>query len=108
MRIWRRFDFVYKNALNLYESYIHTDLGHLSPHSEQLLRVICRSGLPNHIHLDLTRILQLVLDALGNLACHQDHVIVTYLIRHYHNSDFPACLNSKGLVHSLEGVGNIF
>mgnify|MGYP006945774147 CR=1 FL=1 len=37
-------------------------------HSEQLLRVICHSGLSDHVDLNLSRIFQGFFDLLGNIA----------------------------------------
>lgn len=66
------------------------------------------SQLADHIHFDLTRIFQIRFDLFGYITRHQNHGCIIHLIRHYHNSNLSACLNSKRFLYSLEGVRNIF
>lgn len=57
-----------KNAPNPHEHYISTGFRAFIFHSEQLLRVICNSGLSDHVDLNLSRIFQGFFDLLGNIS----------------------------------------
>ena len=76
--------------------------------SERLLRVIYRTALTNHINFNLTRIFQFSFDLFGDISCQQNHICICNLFRYYHYTNFPACLNSKGLVDSLKFICNVF
>ena len=73
---------------------------------ERLLRVIYRTALTNHINFNLTRIFQFSFDLFGDISCQQNHICICNLFRYYHYTNFPACLNSKGLVDSLKFICN--
>ena len=73
-----------------------------------LLRVVGGAGFADHVDLDLARVIQVVLDTLRDFSGHQNHIIVGYLLRNYHDTHLAARLDREGLVHSLEGVGDIF
>ena len=60
------------------------------------------------IYLNLSRIFQFSFNLFGNVSCQQNHICVCHVFRYYHNTDFSARLYSKGLVYTLEFVGDIF
>ena len=68
-----------------------------------LLRVFDNLRLAQDMHLDLTGILQLVLDALGELARQNDHLILGHLLGLDHHADLTAGLNGVALLDA--GIG---
>ena len=71
-----------------------------------LFRVIRYTALADNIDLDLSRIFQFSFDLFGDISCQQNHICICNLFRYYHYTNFPACLNSKGLVDSLKFICN--
>ena len=79
----------------------------LSYCSVLLFCVIRYSGFPDHIDLDLSRIFQLGLHLLRDFSGHQNHIVIADLFRYDHDTYLASCLDRKGLIHSLEGIGDI-
>ena len=52
-------------------------------------------GFTQQIDLDLTWILQLVLDLLCDIACQQDHLVLADNLGFDHDTNLTACLNGK-------------
>src|SRR5439155_17394668 len=61
-----------------------------------------RPCLPNHDHLDLSRVLQLALDFARDLVRQPRRRRVVDRIGRHHDPDFPTRLNREDLVHALE------
>ena len=74
----------------------------------QLFGVINYAALTDHIYLDLSGIFQFSFDLFGNITRKQYHIGIADLLRWDPNAHFASRLDRKGLVYSLEGVGNIF
>jgi hypothetical protein len=57
--------------------------------------------------LDLTRIIELVLDLLGDVLGHQGSALVGDLLAFDDDSDLPARLKGEGLGDALKGMGDL-
>ncbi len=75
--------FIY--LLNSFELYI----------KYMLFRKVYRTAFSYHVDLYLTRIFELVLDALYDIVCDYRHFIVADLFRFDHDSYLTACLDGK-------------
>ena len=73
----------------------------------ELFRVVHCSALTNHIDFNLTRVFQFSFNLLRNISCQKDHICICYMLWYYHYANLSARLNSKGLVYSLEFIGDI-
>ena len=73
-----------------------------------LLCVVYSLGLADEVDLDLTGVFQLAYDLLGDLPGQQDHVVLGDVLGLDHDADFAAGLDGKGLVHTVEGRGQLF
>ena len=58
------------------------------------------------MHLDLAGIIQVVLNALDDLAGHQHHLIVTHGFGLDNDTDFPSRLDGVGTFHPVKGAGD--
>ena len=56
--------------------------------------------------LDLAGVLQLVLNALGQLPGQDHHLVLAHLLGLDHHADLPARLNGVGLLHAGIGTGD--
>src|SRR5262245_4967422 len=65
-----------------------------------LLRVLDRAGLPHHGDLDLARVLELLLDLLGDVARHDLRRQVVHVLRLDHHPDLAAGLHRVDLLHA--------
>src|SRR5207247_1425196 len=63
-----------------------------------LLRDLDRARLADNGHLDLPRILELLLDRARDLVREQDGAVVVDLARTHHHSDLPSGLKRVGLL----------
>ena len=79
-----------------------------NPFNFALFRVICNSGFPDDIDLNLSGIFKLGFDLLGKISCHKHHVIIGNLFGDNHDTYFTAGLNCERLVNSFKAVCNIF
>ena len=57
--------------------------------------------------LDLSGVLQLLFDLLGDIPGQQDHLILRDLVGLDHDADLAAGLDRKGFLHSGEGRGDL-
>src|SRR5215218_476881 len=57
------------------------------------LRVIGRPALPNHGHLDLTRVLELLLDVPGDLVREHRRGVVVDLVRLHDDPQLASCVH---------------
>ena len=57
--------------------------------------------------LDLTGILELALDALGQLAGEDDHIVLAHLLGLDHHADLAARLNGVGGLDAGVGAGDL-
>ena len=73
-----------------------------------LLGVLGRSHLSDDRDLDLTRILHIVLDLLGNLTGKFNNAQVVHLVRLDDDAYLAPGLNGVGFFHAGEGLGNVF
>src|SRR5438445_7294391 len=73
--------------------------------STALFRVVDSPRLADHGHFDLTRIGQLALDALDDVARHQLGGGVVDLLGLHDDADLAACLHCERALHSREGGG---
>ena len=71
-----------------------------------LFGVIHHFGLPDHVHLDLTGVLQFFLDLLGDIPGQQHHLVLADLVGSHHDADLSARLDGEGLLHTGEGGGD--
>src|SRR5690606_33310029 len=64
--------------------------------------------LPYHDHLDLTRVLQLLLETPSDLLAHVHHPLVVDPLRVDHDPDLPARLDREAALDALEALGDLF
>ena len=76
------------------------------PHSV-LLRELGAAGLADDVDLDLSRIFQLIFNALGDLAGEHIGALVGDVLRLDHDAHLAAGLNRERLFHAREAVGNL-
>src|SRR6476661_989226 len=62
--------------------------------------------LPDHRHLDLARVLELLLDLAGDLVAEQDRAVVVERARHDHHADLAAGLHGVDLVDAVVAGGD--
>src|SRR5215813_5457600 len=74
------------------------------PSKSALLRVIDRAGFADHGHLDLTGVLELVLDAARDVLGEPHRFLVGDLLALDHDPDFAAGLQRERLRDALEGI----
>ena len=65
-------------------------------------------GLPDNVDLDLTGVLHLVFDALGDLPGQHNGVGIADLFGLDDDAHLPTCLNGIGSIHAVKGVGDLF
>ncbi len=70
-----------------------------------LLRVLGCSALADDADLDLTGVIQLVLDLLGDIACQQNDLVVADLVGLDNDADLAACLYGVGALDALKAAG---
>src|SRR6478752_5030231 len=70
-------------------------------------RVVRRSGLPDHRHLDLTGVLELLLDLAGDLVREQDGAVVVEGAGVEHDADLAARLHRVDLVDAVVAGGDL-
>src|SRR3954464_11665055 len=63
--------------------------------------VVRRSRLPDHGHLDLARVLELLLDLARDLVREQDGAVVVEGAGHHHHADLAAGLHRVDLVDAV-------
>src|SRR2546423_9984582 len=72
-----------------------------------LLRVLDRARLPDHRHLDLAGVLELLLDLAGDLVREQDRAVVVDRARLHHHPDLAARLHGVDLVDAGVAGGDL-
>ena len=70
-------------------------------HCESLLCVIDHAAFANQVDLDLTRIVHFVFDLLGDLSCHQYHLLIVDDLRYHHDTNLTASLQCVALFYAL-------
>ena len=73
-----------------------------------LFCVIHLAVLTNQHDLDLTRIFQLIFNALGNVAGEEYHIVIVDLFGLDHDADFAAGLDGKAFFNAFKTGGNLF
>src|SRR6185437_1947337 len=58
-------------------------------------------------HLDLTGVVEILLDPLGHVAGHPHRAQIVYLVRFDRDPQFPSCLDGKAFLHSGKAVGDL-
>src|SRR3954447_7725823 len=69
--------------------------------------VVGRPRLPDDGHLDLTRVLELLLDLAGDLVREEHRPVVVERARHDHDADLAARLHRVDLVHAVVAGGDL-
>src|SRR5215831_4175098 len=72
-----------------------------------LLRELDRAGLPDHGHLDLAGVLELILDLARDLVREQDGTVVVDLLRLDDHADLAARLERVDLLHPVVPRGDL-
>ena len=72
-----------------------------------LFGVLDDLGLPEQMDFDLTGVLQLVLNLLGNVPGQQDHLVLTDDLGLDHDTHLAAGLDGEGFLHPVEGGGDL-
>src|SRR4051794_23085009 len=67
--------------------------------------VVGRPGLPDHGHLDLAGVLELLLDLAGDLVAEQDRAVVVERAGDDHHADLAARLHGVDLVDAVVAGG---
>src|SRR4051794_31859883 len=73
-----------------------------------LLRVVRRTGFADDGHFDLTRVLELVLEAARVFFGQPPRLFIGDLFALDHDPDLAPRLQREGLRDALEGIGNTF
>src|SRR5258705_10097000 len=79
-----------------------------SPKPLTSFRIVRGARFADHRHLDLSRILELVLDPARDVLRKPDRFLIGDLFALDHDADFAAGLQREGLRDTLEGVGDPF
>src|SRR5215213_11749231 len=72
-----------------------------------LTSVVGGPRLPDDRHLDLARVLELLLDLAGDLVREQDGAVVVERARLDHHADLAAGLHGVDLVHAVVACGDL-
>ena len=64
------------------------------------------AAFADDIDFDLSGIFKLCFDLVRNISCDDDHLLVSDLLRLYHDPDFTSCLNGIGFFYTREAVGD--
>src|SRR4051794_30682515 len=75
--------------------------------SYSLASVVGRPRLPDHRHLDMARILELLLDLAGDLVREQHGAVVVERAGHDHHADLAAGLHGVDLVDAVVAGGDL-
>src|SRR5438552_1049053 len=66
--------------------------------------IVSRARLPDHGHLDLAGVLELVLDSASDVFGEPDGLFVVDLFAFDHDPDLASRLQCEGLRHAFEGI----
>src|SRR3954447_4307124 len=72
-----------------------------------LTSVVGRARLPDHGDLDLSRVLELLLDLARDLVAEQHRAVVVERAGHDHDADLAARLHRVDLVHAVVAGGDV-
>src|SRR5664279_4743311 len=72
-----------------------------------LLGDVDGAALADDRHADLPRVVELVLDVPGDLACEQRGGVVVDLARLDHHADLTSGLHGEALLHALLALGDV-
>ena len=76
-------------------------------YSYLLLGIVNHPGFPDHIDLDLARILEFTLDLLRDISGHLYQVCIRYMLWNYHYTNLSTRLNCKRFVNTFKLIGDI-
>ena len=75
---------------------------------QKLFCVFNSTAFSDEVNLDLSGVIHLVFNLLSDFTSDDNHLFVVDLVREYHDTDFTACLDSKGLFNAVKGCTDFF